>query len=80
MAFIPYVWDTLVVDFPHSIKLTRLFDRMDSIVLGAGGRIYPAKDTHMSAAFFKQSYPNWERLEAARDEKLNSMFWQRVTQ
>ncbi|MBT5558973.1 MAG: hypothetical protein HOJ88_03700 [Proteobacteria bacterium] len=49
-------------------------------MLGAGGRIYPAKDTHMSAAFFKQSYPNWERLEAARDEKLNSMFWQRVTQ
>ena len=75
----PMLGTTLAVDFPHSNKLSRLFDRMDAIVLNAGGRIYPAKDSHMSAAFFKQSYPHWERLEAVRDKKLNSMFWQRVS-
>jgi len=46
----------------------------------AGGRLYPAKDAHMSAAHFQKAYPQWSTIEAIRDPKLLSQFWQRVTQ
>lgn len=71
---------TLALDFPQSTRLeTGLFPRLDAIVREAGGRLYPAKDAHMSAADFRRAYPEWERLEALRDPALNSHFWQRVS-
>ncbi|CAN5250991.1 FAD-binding oxidoreductase [soil metagenome] len=72
---------TLALDFPQQADSNnRLFARLDALVHEAGGRLYPAKDAHMSAIHFKQAYPAWEKIEALRDPHLLSKFWQRVTQ
>jgi FAD/FMN-containing dehydrogenase len=72
---------SLALDFPQHDKLNeRLFKRLDALVHEAGGRLYPAKDAHMSATHFKQAYPQWESIETLRDPKLLSQFWKRVTQ
>lgn len=71
---------TLAMDFPMAGSETlALFERMDTLVSEAGGRLYPAKDARMSANFFRQSYPSWERLEQVRDPKITSEFWRRVS-
>ncbi|MBT5031009.1 MAG: FAD-binding oxidoreductase [Proteobacteria bacterium] len=70
---------TLALDFPQSNTLKPLFDRLDSIVSNANGRLYPAKDAHMSATHFQKFYPEWQQLEAMRDPNIMSLFWQRVT-
>ena len=71
---------SLALDFPQLEPLnTTLFSRMDSIVRAAGGRLYPAKDAHMSANDFRHFYPKWSSLESLRDPGLCSRFWQRVT-
>jgi FAD/FMN-containing dehydrogenase len=72
---------SLALDFPQQSKLgTTLFPVLDSIVREAGGRLYPAKDAHMSGADFRRAYPGWQQLEALRDPLLCSRFWKRVTQ
>lgn len=72
---------TLAIDVAQTDSLgTRLLPRLDDIVRGIGGRLYPAKDSHMSAADFQRSYPEWRRLEELRDPVLLSHFWKRVTQ
>jgi FAD/FMN-containing dehydrogenase len=77
----PQPGTTLALDFPQSERLgASLFPRLDAIVREAGGRLYPAKDAHMSGADFRRGYPAWERLEALRDPALMSRFWARVTQ
>lgn len=75
----PMAGTSLALDFPHSEHLENVvFPRLDAIVRAAGGRLYPAKDAHMSGADFRQAYPAWERLEALRDPSLMSRFWSRV--
>jgi FAD/FMN-containing dehydrogenase len=70
---------SLALDFPQSERLAlKLFPRLDAIVREAGGRLYPAKDAHMSGSDFRQAYPAWEQLEALRDPTLMSRFWKRV--
>lgn len=70
---------SLALDFPQRESLERhLFPRLDAIVRQAGGRLYPAKDAHMSGSDFRQAYPAWEQLEALRDPTLLSRFWKRV--
>jgi FAD/FMN-containing dehydrogenase len=70
---------SLALDFPQrEPAIGRLFQRLDALVHEAGGRLYPAKDAHMSAAHFKQAYPAWEKIEAMRDPVLMSHFWKRV--
>jgi FAD/FMN-containing dehydrogenase len=77
----PRLGTTLALDFPQSNELaTTLFPRLDAIVRAAGGRIYPAKDAHMSGEDFRHSYPAWSQVEAMRDPALLSRFWKRVTQ
>lgn len=77
----PHEGTTLALDFPHDdAALAPLFDRLDAITREVGGRLYPAKDAHMSAEDFQQSYPEWESLEALRDPRLMSQLWKRVTQ
>lgn len=76
----PMPGTSLALDFPQSGDLIHgLFPRLDAIVRAAGGRLYPAKDAHMSGSDFRQAYPAWERLEALRDPSLMSRFWKRVT-
>jgi FAD/FMN-containing dehydrogenase len=71
---------SLALDFPQRDEANeRLFARLDVLVHEAGGRLYPAKDAHMSAAHFQHAYAQWAQLEALRDPRLMSRFWQRVT-
>jgi FAD/FMN-containing dehydrogenase len=72
---------SLALDFPQHDKMNeRLFKKLDALVHESGGRLYPAKDAHMSATHFKQAYPQWESVETLRDPQLLSEFWKRVTQ
>jgi hypothetical protein len=48
-------------------------------VMAAGGRLYPAKDSTMTADAFQAGYPKWRAVEALRDPKIMSDFWRRVT-
>jgi FAD/FMN-containing dehydrogenase len=71
---------SLALDFANKGHSTRkLLNQLDETVRAHGGRLYPAKDGHMHADFFQESYPEWERLEEARDPKISSSFWRRVT-
>ena len=71
---------TLALDFPNRGESTRrLLARMESEVMKAGGRLYPAKDATMSAETFQAGYPDWVKLESLRDPAINSDFWRRVT-
>lgn len=71
---------SLALDFPqHDARNATLFARLDALVHEAGGRLYPAKDAHMSAEHFQRAYPAWSRVEAMRDPQLLSRFWKRVT-
>jgi FAD/FMN-containing dehydrogenase len=72
---------SLALDFPQRDQVNRrLFHSLDSLVHEAGGRLYPAKDAHMSADHFQRAYPQWSNVEALRDPALLSHFWKRVTQ
>lgn len=72
---------SLALDFANNGAPTRaLLGDLDAIVSEHGGRLYPAKDGHMSSGFFQSSYPMWTQLEASRDPKISSSFWRRVTQ
>ena len=75
----PMEGTTLALDFPQKyVEDKKLFGRLDSLVDEAGGRLYPAKDAHMSKEHFKRAYPDWIGLEKIRDPKLLSKFWRRV--
>ena len=79
MSF-PIPGTSLALDFSQTKRLeTHLLRRLDQIVADACGRLYPAKDAHMSAEHFRRFYPAWEKLEALRDPSLKSRFWKRVT-
>jgi FAD/FMN-containing dehydrogenase len=70
---------TLALDFPQQGETTaRLFARLDAIVREAGGRLYPAKDAHMSGEDFRATYLSWKRLEELRDVCITSQFWERI--
>jgi FAD/FMN-containing dehydrogenase len=71
---------SLALDFPQRDQGNRrLFATLDAILREAGGRLYPAKDAHMSGDDFRTAYPQWHELDALRDPALMSRFWQRVT-
>lgn len=71
---------TLTLDYANSgERLLGLLDRLDAIVIAAGGAINPSKDARMSPDTFRASFPRWGELEAARDPAFSSSFWRRVT-
>jgi FAD/FMN-containing dehydrogenase len=71
---------SLALDFPQRDEQNaRLFSRLDAIVSAARGRLYPAKDAHMSGADFRAAYPQWQQLEKLRDPAMLSRFWERTT-
>ena len=70
---------SLALDFPQNNSLNQeLLPQLDAIVKAANGRLYPAKDAHMSGADFQSFYPAWEIVESMRDPSLCSRFWKRV--
>lgn len=72
---------SLALDFPNKGEKTQsLLAQLDDIVAQYSGRLYPAKDAHMSAKLFQSSYPVWVDVEAKRDPNISSSFWRRVTQ
>lgn len=52
---------------------------LEALVQEAGGALYPAKDSAMSAEAFQAMYPRWAELQALRDPRIVSDFWHRVT-
>ena len=69
---------TLALDFKITPGLFDLLDKLDSIVLHYGGRIYLTKDVRMSEAIFKQSYTKWPdfakiRTQYGADKQFHSL-------
>lgn len=61
---------TLALDFPLISGVLDLLTALDETVLGAGGRVYLAKDARLSAEHFKLMYPNldrWQKIKADVD-------------
>lgn len=76
----PMPGTSLALDFSQRAELNSgLFKRLDQIVAESGGRLYPAKDAHMSGEHFRSFYPAWEQVETLRDPAFKSRFWKRVT-
>ena len=70
---------TLTLDFAHRGERTlRLLDRLDAIVLDAGGRTNAYKDARMSADTFRRGHPRWPEIERFRDPAIMSDFWRRT--
>lgn len=60
---------TLALDLPLKDEgLFGLLDRLDEIVIGAGGRVYLAKDCRLSADTFRQMYPRYGEWLAVKRE------------
>ena len=59
--------------------LLPMLEGCDDVVETAGGSVYPAKDSRMSAARFRRFFPQWERLAELADPRFSSSFWRRVT-
>ncbi|MCU1666056.1 MAG: decaprenylphospho-beta-D-ribofuranose 2-oxidase [Pseudonocardiales bacterium] len=58
---------TITVDFPIARGLHRFCDELDDLVLGAGGRLYLAKESRASAATIRRGYPRFEEWRKVRD-------------
>lgn len=70
---------TLTLDFPNKGASTlKLLDELDHMTIECGGAVNAYKDSRMSAATFEASFPNWRALEALRDPKFMSGFWERT--
>ena len=79
MSF-PMPGTTVALDIPApNANDLRALDRADAMVADVGGRVYPAKDSRMSATMFQRFFPQWRELEAMRDPAISSTFWRRVT-
>jgi decaprenylphospho-beta-D-ribofuranose 2-oxidase len=59
---------TLALDLPADPALAALFDDLDRMVLEAGGRLYLAKDSRLSARTAAAMYPRWEEFRDVRRE------------
>jgi FAD/FMN-containing dehydrogenase len=57
---------TLALDLPLAPDLLAFLDDLDRLVVGAGGRLYLAKDARQSRATFEAGYPNADRFRKFR--------------
>jgi len=79
MLSFPQPGTTLALDFPNTgPRLHKLFAELDRIVLGAGGRLYAAKDGRMGPELFKAGYPRWAEFKSYVDPRFSSGLWRRV--
>ena len=78
MSF-PMEGTTLALDFRNQGERTlTLMADLDTIVLSAGGRLYPAKDGRISPEMFAAGFPKLQDFRAHVDPGLSSAFWRRV--
>lgn len=68
MLSFPMEGYTLALDFKLNSEVMLLLRKLDEIVLSAGGRLYLTKDSIMTEATFKQSYPRWDEFEMIREK------------
>lgn len=79
MLSFPLPGVTLALDFPNNgSKTTELFNRLDSIVLEAKGRIYLAKDSRMPKELFEAGYPRLQEFLKFRDPDISSAMSRRL--
>lgn len=79
MLSFPRPGTTLALDFPNQGERTlRLLDRLDAVVAGHGGAVYPAKDARMQGEHFRQYFPQWKEFSHFIDPRFSSSFWRRV--
>ena len=79
MLSFPLPGVSLALDFPNrGEKLHQLFQRMDTIVSSADGRLYPAKDGRMPGHLFRNGFPRWQEFSHYIDPHFSSSFWRRV--
>lgn len=57
---------TLAIDFPIRKDTRTLLQRLDAMVVEAGGRVYLGKDSFLDAATFRAMYPDTERWLATK--------------
>ncbi len=70
---------TLALDFANrGAETLALLERLDAIVMAAGGRLYPAKDARMSPQTFARGYPNLDRFRGLTDPACVSDFSRRM--
>lgn len=58
---------TLAYDVPAHPDLAPLLDDLDEQVVAAGGRVYLAKDSRLSAAMLPEMYPRLDEFRAVRE-------------
>ncbi len=79
MLSFPMPGTTLALDFPNGgVPTLKLFDRLNAIVLDAGGRLYPAKDACMPRELFEHGYPRLSEFLRYRDPGLSSAMSRRL--
>lgn len=79
MLSFPMEGTTLALDFPNRGETTHaLLDRLDAIILEAGGRLYPAKDGRLPRKMFESGYPLLEQFGQHTDPGISSSFWRRM--
>lgn len=72
---------TLAIDLPMRGSSTlALCDRLDALVLSAGGALYPAKDARMGRKAFRASFPGLGEFLPYVDPRFSSGFWRRVNE
>jgi len=75
----PSMGVTVALDFPNlGIPVNKLFKELNKIVSSNGGKLYPAKDAHMTGEEFRKFYPNFEKFYSLRDPKFSSNFIRRM--
>jgi len=76
----PMPGTTVALDFQNLGSPTdRLLQECHKVVVGYGGRIYPAKDASMTSATFQAGFPAWRSLIPYIDPRFSSGLWRRVS-